>query len=222
MGICFLLCGMLCVFSACRSFPAADTKREAAAPESEAEPFYPSDTAKSDCLLCGDGDGTLFPLYWGQDNIGIVSLNTFEVSQIGINRYDDNGRLIKEPSGGISTHINSHGEDCFSLFCHVDSDRGIGGGTISFYGDEKLDLEKAAQFLCAGCLNATLKNVRLDECFGLGVVYFKTREIHPLEEYVTGFLREDFYFLCDLRERREEDASLQMDFDVFYCPERYE
>lgn len=197
-------------------FPGAEKgRRETADSRGQTSPVYHSDTAKQDCLLCGDGDGTLFPLYWGRDNIGIVSLNTFEVSLIEINRYDDWGRPIEKPSRSTSVQMSSHGEDCFSLHCYVDPDRGLGGGTISFQGDETLDVQKAAQFLCTDCLNATLENVAMDECLGVAVVYFKTRELCPLEERVTGFLREDFYFLCDLREPRDEVARMEMD-SVFF------
>lgn len=222
IGLCLLLCDVFLFFSACHFFPTAEMGKRTIALKGETKLFYRSAITKKDCLLCGDGDGTPFSPYWGQDNIGIVSLNTFEVFQIEINRYDDEGRLIKKPARSTSIQMNSLEEDGFSLQCYVDSDRGLGKGTISFHRDEKLDLQKFAQFLCTDCLNTTMQNVSPNDCLGVAVVYFKTRELYPLEKYVTGFLREDFYFLCDLRERQNEDTGMEIDFHVFYCPERYE
>ena len=51
--------------------------------------IYHSDTATEDCYLCGNGaakDGENL-LYWGQDNIALLSLNTFDLKPIEINRY---------------------------------------------------------------------------------------------------------------------------------------
>ena len=69
---------------------------------------YVSETLPEDCQLCGDGkERTLFPLYEREDNVGIISLNSFEISHIGINHYDDYGNLIEEVSGGMSSTMNS-------------------------------------------------------------------------------------------------------------------
>ena len=45
-----------------------------------------SNTVSQDCYLCGDRDDTPLSKYWGQENVGIVSLSTFEVSPFEINR----------------------------------------------------------------------------------------------------------------------------------------
>ena len=42
---------------------------------------YPSDTSTEDCYLCGGGIEKLIPSYWGQDNIALISLNTFEIKR---------------------------------------------------------------------------------------------------------------------------------------------
>ena len=51
----------------------------------EAERPYHSDTRPEDCILCGKGEGTLMPLYRGQENIGIINLNTFDLAPVTIN-----------------------------------------------------------------------------------------------------------------------------------------
>lgn len=92
--------------------------------EAKEEAKYISDTSKEDCLLCGDGKGTLLPLHKGEENIGVISLNTFDLAHIEINRYDDYGNLLEEPSQGISTRITSTEEDGFTFRTTEDTNRG--------------------------------------------------------------------------------------------------
>lgn len=62
-----------------------------------ANPVYYSDISAEDCYLCGGGIENLIPSYWGQNNIALISLNTFEIKPLEINRYDRlDGRLIEE------------------------------------------------------------------------------------------------------------------------------
>lgn len=69
-----------------------------------AEASYTSDTPAKDCYLCGGGIENLLPaFYWGQDNIALLSLNTFDIKPIEINRYDRlTGQLIEEYAGTAS------------------------------------------------------------------------------------------------------------------------
>ena len=56
--------------------------------ETEMPSQYVSDTSPEDCLVCGGGEGTVLPLYRGQENLGIVNLNSFDLAPVTINRYD--------------------------------------------------------------------------------------------------------------------------------------
>lgn len=56
-------------------------------PAPDGETRYSSNTSAEDCYLCGGGIESLVPSYWGQDNIALISLNTFEVKPLEINRY---------------------------------------------------------------------------------------------------------------------------------------
>lgn len=59
----------------------------------EREPVECVSTA--DCVLC-KGAGMWA---WGQNNVGLISLNTFDMVPIEINRYDSGGGLIEENTG---------------------------------------------------------------------------------------------------------------------------
>ena len=43
---------------------------------------YFSDTPTENCYLCRGGIENLIPSYWGQNNIALISLNTFEIKPL--------------------------------------------------------------------------------------------------------------------------------------------
>ncbi len=106
----------------------------------------------------------------------------------------------------------------FSATMMLEYDRGYATGLLHFYDDERLDVDKAATFLCADCLNQILSQ-EIDRCFGVGAIHLDTKEIRLFEECFRGFSLEDFYFDCNLTEL--DDGSHSMDLLIFYCPVRY-
>lgn len=180
---------------------------------------YSSKTSKGDCYLCGGSIEDLIPSYCGQNNIALISLNTFEIRPIEINRYDKtDGRLIEEYIGAVSCFVESN-DNGFSASLMQDSDRGYATGCVYFHSDEVLDTNKAADYLCEDCLNEILPS-QIDRCFGVGAINLATREIRIFEEHLSAFTLGDFYFACDLQGQGEE--THWMDFLTFYCPIRYE
>ena len=65
---------------------------------------YVSNITQEECFVCGTGSDTSASSYWGEDNVGIVNLNTFELLYLEINRYDEHGNLIEEPAGFMSSN----------------------------------------------------------------------------------------------------------------------
>lgn len=186
--------------------------------ESEMKPVV-SNVSAEDCFLCGNGANDL-PC-WGQNNVGIISLNTFEVMPIEINRYDDHGTLIEEKAGYAQTGGYENSGNGFSAYMMVNPDSGYATGQISFGEDETLDAEKTATFLCHDCLNAVLSEIH-EKGYGVGVINFATREIHAFERNFTGFGLGNYYIhICDWDERNETENAQEIDVLVFYHPPRY-
>lgn len=180
-----------------------------------------SATVSEDCLLCGDSSGTLLPIYSGQNNIGIISLNTFQIAPVCINQYDDNGNLIEKPSSGHYTHITKTGDNGFFLMITEDTDRGIAQGTLSFNQDGFLDMDKAASLLCSDCLSQALENNSDTPSTGMFVIDFYTHKIRMFKENITAFQFDDYYISCKARDRQADGSTLEMDLLIFYCPKRY-
>lgn len=182
---------------------------------------YVSGISKKDCLLCGKGRGTLLPLYRGEENIGVISLNTFDLAYIGINRYDDNGKLIEEPANGTSMRVTSTGEDGFRFSVSEDTDRGYARCDLYFNKDETLDIEQAATHMCAACLERVVDDDWDDGLTGMAVINFSNSELRMLRENLLAFQMGDFYISCSTKRDEAEGNSLEMDLLVFYCPKRY-
>lgn len=185
------------------------------------EKVYLSNTSNADCYLCSGGIESLIPEYWGQDNIALISLNTFDIKPIEINRYDrSSGRLIEEYVGAVSFGGGNSINGGFSASLLLEYDRGYATGSVDFLDDEILDTEKAASFLCSDCLNEILPK-EISQCFGVGAIKLDTKEIRLFEEEIIGFSLGDFLLDCKLRDQKNGD-SRQMSILIFYCPLRYE
>jgi len=179
---------------------------------------YPSDVSTDDCFLCGNGGNHV--TCWGENNIGIISLNTFEVMPIEINRYSSNGELIEENTGCTTMWMFQSKAGGFRASVMVDVDRGLADVSISLYGDETLDVETVASFLCERCLNELMDSIYKNG-FGVGIINFETKKICVFEENVTGFGSGDFYIHYDLKEPGAKEDTRELSLVIFCCPVRY-
>lgn len=183
------------------------------------ETVYSSNTSAEDCYLCGGGIENLLPSYWGQKNVALISLNTFEIIPLEINRYGKDGHLIEEYAGTISFGGGSTMNDGFSASMLLNYDRGFAGGDLNFRNDETLDIDKAASCLCADCLNGIIQSTD-GPYFGVAVIDLETKKLRVLEKRLSGFGLGDYYIFCYLPEQ-ENDDPLRMNLLIFYCPIRY-
>ena len=60
---------------------------------------YISNIAAEECYVCGKNPDTLASAYWGEDNVGLINLNNFDLLYLGINRYGDDGSWFKNRLG---------------------------------------------------------------------------------------------------------------------------
>lgn len=179
---------------------------------------YYSDIQPKDCFLCGERNGSLMSLYRGQKNLGIISLNTFDLIPISINLYDDFGKLLEKPVDSSSTHTINTGEDGFVFSVTANVNRGYAHGYLSFRQNEILNIEKAATGLCSGCLTHIMGNCWGDQPFCIGVIDFNTGEVRLFEEHIRAFTFGDYYISCD---GQNDDGKKHINLLFFYCPERY-
>ena len=189
--------------------------------EQKEKVVYTSKIEKENCWLCSRQGKTLLPIYAGQSNLGIISINTFDMSPITINRYDDYGNSIEEKAGFMSTTHNSFGEGAITTSVSAHPDRGYADVHIGFTKDAVIDKKSVESILCHGCLTAITEDT-WNEPYGVGVINFETLEVRLFEQNITGFTFGDYYVDIDRREKKDNSEWTELDLLIFYCPPRYE
>ena len=165
----------------------------------------------ADCVLCKRA-GTWA---WGQNNVGLISPNTFDMVPIEINRYDSGGGLIEENTGTFQIRHIQGGEEGFSALVIEEPDFGYATLTVTLGEDGAMDRGKAAAFLCENCLEDIAPEG--EETLGLGVIDFATGKVETFDRKIRGFGAGDFRIHCDWPEEGEKVELL-----IFYAPLRYE
>ena len=206
-----ILCTMitlLMVLTAC----AAPVASEPESTKYVHTPYVSAITAE-ECFVCGEPEGVLAKLYWGQDNLGILNLNTFDFMRLEINRYDDAGKLIEEPTG----FMQMKSLQCNESYAHASVHPDRGYANIQIQGQLNNIDDKAIQsHLCQVCLDA-INNMY----FGdnppeeYAIVNFADKTLRPLIQNTTFFSSGNYGINCDFEENGEVDLI------VFYCPPRY-
>ena len=178
-----------------------------------------ANVTSADCPLCRDIEENSYQSLWGQDNIALVSLNSFDIKPIEINQFDSEGKLREEYAGVVSFAGGAGKDGGFSAHLLVDYNRGFATGTVELNNDITFDYEKVSSSLCADCLEK-LEFYEAENCAGVAVINLKTKEIRVFEKDFTGFGLGDFYLDFDLEEG--SDGEDEIDLLIFYCPVRYE
>lgn len=223
----FIVC-LLCMVTACCKKIGENISQESGSPKIQAEQSkilstvqtFISGTLKEDCVLCGSGKGTMIPMYRGQKNLGIISMKTMDISYIGINQYDDDGNLIEKQVEQSSTTMNTYRDGGFASMISENPDRGFATGSITFFESASLDIQKASEYLCTECINNMEECCWSDVPYGIGLIDFSERKIRLFESGVSGFMFGDYYVSCNYHSRKGQ-KNQDMDFLIFYCPERY-
>ena len=176
-------------------------------------PGYVSAIEKEDCYLCGERTDHVLSTYWGQDKVGLINVNTFEVLPISINKYDLDGQQVKEPQGVLIHEGIATGER--NLHAWTDPDRG--NSQVDISPGKAIDPEAIGAFLCQGCLDAFCEHYFVrDTPPEIAVVNFSTRELQPLVETCPWFTFDNFAVDVDFQDNGG------MDLLIYYAPPRFQ
>ena len=185
----------------------------------EAEALYQSCAAKEDCYLCGN-NGVEYWEHLGENNVGIVSLNTFQMLPVSINRYDDAGKLLEENTGCLESRRFTSDEDGFLADLRMDADRGIADAQLTFNKDQQLRLESTVRHLCEEHFRELVADL-YGNPYGVGIVSLESARVYPFKEHIIAFQAGDYYIHCDLREEDQDGNPLKMSVYAVYTPLRY-
>lgn len=173
---------------------------------------YVSDLAQEDCYVCGK-DWFSASGYWGEDNLGLVNLNTFELLPIAINRYDDKGKLIEKMAGYMQSAGLTGNDNYAHAFIFPDN----GYAQIQITGVQySIDRDVLQGHLCQNCLDS------LNRLWFSGnapaeyaIISFTDRTIQPLLASYPWFSAGNYGVDCEFKD------GGAIDLLVHYCPVRY-
>lgn len=174
---------------------------------------FASDLSPEECFLCGNGSDPLTSVRWGEDNVGIINLNTFELLCIEINRYDENGELIEKAAGFVQSS-RLPGENTYAyVMAHPDN----GYAHVQIKGVQyAIDREAIQSRLCQTCLD-TINDMWFSgkAPAEYAIVSFAERTIQPLLVSRPWFSAGDYGIDCEFKDNGEIDLL------IHYCPPRY-
>ena len=141
---------------------------------------YISTITQEECYVCSDTKDFSGFLYWGEDNVGIVNLNSFELLRLEINRYDDHGNLLEEPAGFMSSSgmSNEETESHAHAYCFPDN----AYADVQLSGVQyAIDRDSVQNHLCQTCLDS-INDLWFTDMppAEYAIVSFENRTIQPL------------------------------------------
>lgn len=213
-----LLLASMCVLSGCTEKATQSDFKDRVLSESIEEKDYSiqvDSELKGDCYICGDNENSLMPYFRKSGMIGLVCLNTMDISNLDTRAYSDDGtEVLENGTMGIMTSGHGDGECMF----HISGmpGRGIFEASVTYDDGSGLDFDKAKQFLCQKCLDKVCEmykeemewsdgNGRLPEVF---IVDFATNELYAIGNHRVGFWIRDFWIRVDHKENEEEIMAI--------------
>ena len=177
---------------------------------------YVSSITSEECYICGDNGVTPASAYWGEDNVGLINLNNFELLYLGINRYGDGGELVQEPAGVmLSCGLTDQEVDSYA-HAYVFPDNAY--ASLQITGVQySIDRDSVENRLCQKCLDPINNLWFTDQPPAeYAVISFEDRTVRPLLNTHPWFAAGNFGIDCEIKENGEINLL------VHYYPNRYE
>ena len=177
---------------------------------------YVSKITPEECYVCGNISAFIGSSYWGEDNVGIVNLNTFEVLRLEISHYDVHGERLAEPAGyifcgGLS---NRETESYVHAYCfpdHAYADVQLAGVQYS------IDRDSVENHLCQTCLDFINDLWFTDQPPAeYAIVSFEDRTLQPLLNARPWFSAGNYGIDCEFK------ADGRIDLLVHYIAPRHQ
>ena len=160
---------------------------------------YVSNITSEACYICGDVRDFEASRHWGEDNVGIVNLNTFELLHLNINPYDENGAMIRQPVGVMF----SGGMENAHAFTHPDS----AFADVELSNVEyEIDRKTVQEHLCQTCLDRINGlHFTTQPPAEFAVISYEERTIQLLLHNRPWFSAGNFGIDCEFRDNGEID-----------------
>lgn len=202
--------GALCMFLVILALANHAAKKEAEPTEYTHVDYLSA--LQGECFLCGDGSDPITSHYWGEDNVGIINLNTFELLRLEINRYNDHGQLLEEIAGYMQSSHLSGAESYVHAYTFPDN----GYAHVQITGLQyTIDRATIQERLCQECLDTVNKQIITGKAPAeYAIIYFADRTIHPLMSCYPQFLKRNYAVNCEFK----DNGSINL--VVYYSPSK--
>lgn len=173
---------------------------------------YVSSITESECYICCENGKNEASSYWGEDNVGIIDLNNFNLLYLGINPEKD---TYHDPSG-ILLSCGIMNQDSGS-YVHANVLPNRAYATLQLTGIKySIERDFIQSMLCQKCLDSinTLWYTTQPPA-EYAIISFQDRTIQPLVNSIPWFSAGNFGVDCEFK----IDGSI--DLLIHYCPPRY-
>lgn len=173
---------------------------------------YISTITSEKCYICGENKKFSGAFYWGENNVGIVNLNTFELLRLEIVRYDGFGKHITGTAGYMSSSSLSDPENEAYVHAFTFPDNNYSDVTLTGVS-YTIDRDAIQMRLCQSCLDS----INSMDFAGhppaeYAILNFRDRTIHPLLSSSKQLSSGDYTINCEIRN------SEKIDLFILYCP----
>ena len=161
---------------------------------------YISNIAADECYVCGKNTDTLASAYWGEDNVGLINLNNFDLLYLGINRYGDDGELVQKPAGVmLSSGLTDQEADSYA-HAYVFPDNAY--ASLQITGVQyAVDRESVQNRLCQACLDSINDLWFTDQPPAeYAIISFEDRTIRPLLNSHPWFASGNYGVDCEFKD----------------------
>ena len=161
----------------------------------------------SDCFVCSEQGP-----YWGEDNVGLINLNNFDLLYLPINRYGDHRELVEESAGMIQSCGFMDEEADTYAHAYVFPDNAY--ATLQITGVQyAIDRDAIQNHLCQTCLDS-INNLWFTTRppTEYAVISFEDRTIQPLLNAHPWFSAGKFGINCEFK----DDGIINL--LIHYCP----
>lgn len=177
--------------------------------------FY-SEISQEDCIICKTKK-----IYSNENNLGIFFLNDGTAYQIGINKYDDYGRLVeKEDTYSQMLTGPAYGES-MSIQIDTNRDRGYANVDIRLGDNANFDIDKVSDNCCEECMAQMMDDYYSVQPYDILIMNYSTGDMQLITSRIRSFTMDDYYVSCEQRTKKGEEEISEIDLLIFFCPKRY-
>lgn len=148
-----------------------------------------SQITQDDCYLCGKNDNGNMSEYNKIDSIGIINFNTWEITNLELNIYEEDGKLIEHCGySSMKRCVGKNGNSGASILTMID--RKLSIITVYLNKYSSIDRKKLVNLLCGSCIKNVIGEEELEDNrkLNIGIVDFKTNQVYSFDKEYRFFL----------------------------------